>query len=662
MTTTVSPTEIDVGTRFGKWTVIERLGPSVSGRAQMLCKCECGIERPVATHALRSGSSKSCGCLGRAIRKAASGIIISCIYCGGQFKVSPSRKSKRRYCSAKCQEAARRNRRVTKACERCGKEFVTTISHNKARFCSQECAYPAQIQKFCQTCGKEYFVTARHKNSRFCSRMCRTQSVKNICKFCGSAFYTRPSRTRDFCGNNCSKASMKKRVTKLCSFCGREYEIRTSLEETSKFCSKSCQEKFRQEKRVRRKCKYCGVEFEITSSHVGKTLYCSKECLSRDISFGIDVARTTAAEHNGKCLSKTYTNGRRKLLWECSEGHRWKAIFNSVERGTWCPHCAGQHKTIEDMQKLAISRGGRCISTEYMKAKEKVLWECALGHRWYATPDHVLRGRWCRQCSSGLGERVCREFFEQLFRVPFPKTRPKWLRALSGRLLELDGYCEKLQLAFEHHGVQHYRRIHHFQRSDNSLETQTSRDKLKHRLCHEKGITLIEVPQIPDLLPLDEVQDFIIEQCHAAGRVLPKTFDNAKVDLKAAYSTATAADNLKLIRQLAEKKGGKCLSEQYVTSNTKLQFQCAKGHLWMTLPSVIKNGSWCPYCVGRHKTIEDMVTVATSRGGNCLSDTYTNPLTKLEWQCEYGHTWRAVAQSVYRGSWCPVCAKINKKN
>lgn len=44
--------------RFGRWLVIEK--HSIQGK--WLCRCECGIERPVRSIYLRRGSSTSCGC------------------------------------------------------------------------------------------------------------------------------------------------------------------------------------------------------------------------------------------------------------------------------------------------------------------------------------------------------------------------------------------------------------------------------------------------------------------------------------------------------------------------------------------------------------------------------------------------------------------------
>ncbi len=51
------------GLKFGYLTVIERAEPDNHGRARWLCRCECGKEIVVRQWALKSGGTKSCGCL-----------------------------------------------------------------------------------------------------------------------------------------------------------------------------------------------------------------------------------------------------------------------------------------------------------------------------------------------------------------------------------------------------------------------------------------------------------------------------------------------------------------------------------------------------------------------------------------------------------------------
>jgi hypothetical protein len=54
---------IDIsGQKFNRWTVIERVHV-YDRRTFWLCKCDCGVERPVEGKHVRYGTSKSCGCL-----------------------------------------------------------------------------------------------------------------------------------------------------------------------------------------------------------------------------------------------------------------------------------------------------------------------------------------------------------------------------------------------------------------------------------------------------------------------------------------------------------------------------------------------------------------------------------------------------------------------
>lgn len=57
--------DVDVvrrGAKLGAWTVVGESPPNKHGMSMVLCRCECGISRPVLKAALRQGRSKSCGC------------------------------------------------------------------------------------------------------------------------------------------------------------------------------------------------------------------------------------------------------------------------------------------------------------------------------------------------------------------------------------------------------------------------------------------------------------------------------------------------------------------------------------------------------------------------------------------------------------------------
>jgi len=370
-----------------------------------------------------------------------------------------------------------------------------------------------------------------------------------------------------------------------------------------------------------------------------------------------------AAIRSGKCLSNSYVNAHTQLLWECAEGHQWKTPPNYIQQGNWCPFCAGTVPlTIDDMHVIAKERGGKCLSENYLNTDTKLLWECAEGHRWEATPGTIKHNdSWCPQCSSGLGERICREFFEQIFEKKFPKAYPKWLVNKSGNQMELDGFCESLGIAFEHQGEQHYSTGTQFIKTEQGLLKRQEDDKLKIKLCEQYGIILLAIPEIKGRLPISDVKQYIKTACTNYSIPLPIDFDTKHIDLKRAYSTSGSREALNELWGIAKQRGGKCLSDVYVDNSTSLLWECKEGHQWEATPSNIKNqGSWCPTCGGRPKlTIDDMRRLAQEHDGRCLSGTYINKNTKLLWECKEKHQWKAEPNSIKNaGRWCPICARF----
>jgi hypothetical protein len=55
------------------------------------------------------------------------------------------------------------------------------------------------------------------------------------------------------------------------------------------------------------------------------------------------------------------------------------------------------------------------------------------------------------------------------------------------------------------------------------------------------------------------------------------------------------------MHETAKLHGGKCLSKEYINSQSKLLWECGEGHQWLTKPNSVRNGSWCPYCSGNKK-------------------------------------------------------------
>lgn len=99
---------------------------------------------------------------------------------------------------------------------------------------------------------------------------------------------------------------------------------------------------------------------------------------------------------------------------------------------------------------------------------------------------------------TSLGEEKCREAFEKFFRKRFSSVKlDKLKNPETGRNLELDGYNEELNIAFEYQGNQHTTKNNTYNKDTVSFIKQVRRDNFKVEKCKELGIDLIIIHQAP---------------------------------------------------------------------------------------------------------------------------------------------------------------------
>lgn len=107
------------------------------------------------------------------------------------------------------------------------------------------------------------------------------------------------------------------------------------------------------------------------------------------------------------------------------------------------------------------------------------------------------------------GEVECRRVLQYLFKKPFDKARPDFLRnpVTGGNFnLELDCFDTDLRIAVEYNGVQHYKFVPYFHKNKEAFLNQKYRDDMKRRICRENNILLIEVPYT---LKLEDIKGYI---------------------------------------------------------------------------------------------------------------------------------------------------------
>lgn len=110
-----------------------------------------------------------------------------------------------------------------------------------------------------------------------------------------------------------------------------------------------------------------------------------------------------------------------------------------------------------------------------------------------------------KQHRDSSGEMECRRVAEKLTGKPFPKKRPSFLlNKVTNSKLELDCYCEELQVAIEYNGKQHYEYVPYFHSSKDAFYNTKYRDEIKNKLCYENNVTLITVPYTVETRDIEE--------------------------------------------------------------------------------------------------------------------------------------------------------------
>lgn len=352
--------------------------------------------------------------------------------------------------------------------------------------------------------------------------------------------------------------------------------------------------------------------------------------------------RALARGRGGDCHSSEYVNAKTPLEWACALGHVWRARPASVCEGSWCPRCAGRRSApLGELRALAVERGGRCLSEEYVNPSTRLRWRCGRGHVWEASATSVRRGSWCPECkrpSLAECQRLARRFGGACLSCSVEHVRD----ALIWRCGQ--GHVWTAPLERMRRGT--WCRV---------CADASQRGRPRPRLALADAAALALARGGACLSAAWPGADGPLEWRCARGHTWTAPFRNVRrggwcADCRREDATAG-------LRAIAAARGGRLVSPAYVLCDAKLEWECAAGHRWSATPHKVECGSWCPECAdNRRGSLAEMQELAARRGGACVSPRYLNSGARLRWRCERGHEWEAAPVSVKAGRWCPRCA------
>lgn len=244
-----------------------------------------------------------------------------------------------------------------------------------------------------------------------------------------------------------------------------------------------------------------------------------------------------------------------------------------------------QKKYLAIAKDLAIKKGGECLSNEYSSNRTPLKWKCDRSHTWLAPLRNINeRGNWCPECRNN--ER--RENLYRRVKIVLEQKRWKLMKGL------VKGYKDKtITVTCQHNHT-----------------WKTSPQGVFYNGCPE---------------------------CSNRS-------DNKE-------------KHIREIKKFVKGRGGRILDGEYLTLESAFVIECDKKHQWNTKGAYLKNKRWCPVCAGRDKKeqLKDIKKIALARNGKCLSNEYIQKDHKLEFMCVDGHEFRMTPHNVKAGQWCPRC-------
>lgn len=244
--------------------------------------------------------------------------------------------------------------------------------------------------------------------------------------------------------------------------------------------------------------------------------------------------------------------------------------------------------SFDDLKKYVQSKGGDVNFEEkdYKGLSQKYLFTCDQGHIWEQIAGRVKKGSWCPTC----------------------------LRKVSKDLEFLQNYAES-------HGG--------YCRSDEFISMAT-----RYTWECKEG-----------------------HRWRALGTIATQGTWCKDCAYTNSYQLRGKENGLERLKKIAESLGGKCLDLQYTKQLDFYNFECKNGHSFTKMAKDIFVGFWCPQCKKNQPiTLQQAQEVAEKNGGRLVSETFSGGTNKHIWECEHGHQWSGTYSDIKNcNSWCPTC-------
>lgn len=373
-----------------------------------------------------------------------------------------------------------------------------------------------------------------------------------------------------------------------------------------------------------------GHEWHARSTEIIAGQWCSECAKDENRKQQTNELRVIARERGGQLLSD-YVDSKTKLHYVCHLGHHWNTLSHNIRKGNWCPKC----RDIANVQKQKHRyENGSPLAAFVTERRNQAVERKKTKERKKPTADDMQRRLYAAVQQSGL----------------------ECLSPWRGRL-----QTHVLQCASGHQFTRVGASILSREVKCPTCFGQRQLERMQ-LTAQQKGGSCLEGSYLGNALHRFVCANG--HEWKARPTHIVRDGSWCRLCFFAAHTQyMKIQDGLAQLQRIATENGGRCLSDTYLGTAKHHRFQCAYNHQWETTAATVLGGGWCTQCNlnARKLTIAMMRQMAQERGGACLSEQYVNNATKLLWECHRGHRWHAAPSAIRNGGhWCPECAHLDK--
>jgi hypothetical protein len=250
----------------------------------------------------------------------------------------------------------------------------------------------------------------------------------------------------------------------------------------------------------------------------------------------IKTDRETHGEKDDYSLISENKTANQLQKFICFSHGEYEQTFHARLSGQRCPKCgieiirAKKIKPIEDWirrdKEIHGEKDDYSLVIAGISSSENQNFICLIhGQYELSFSERINRKRRCKKCSCKLRtETLVRKILEtDLYPGNnFENVRPDWLiNPKTNMKLELDCYNEKLKLAVEVNGRQHYI-LDSYNNTPDKLEYQKYKDQIKKEICYKRNIKLIAVHYNAFKYSNEKLKKYIIKKIKEANAIMDR--------------------------------------------------------------------------------------------------------------------------------------------